>query len=146
MLRPRPAFWFNLLAPRDGLAYVLERLSRTGSVELEAAAMDMARLDLAFLRRGLDEFAETARRHSVFWRAPAFGPPHLDETPEQMMERVLSCIRGWAAEAGPVTRYAESSGREGSDLRHLRHIIMEVGDHLPELHHLAASGPLLRSA
>ncbi|OHC74516.1 MAG: hypothetical protein A3G18_11105 [Rhodospirillales bacterium RIFCSPLOWO2_12_FULL_58_28] len=146
MLRPRPAFWFSLLAPRDGLAYVLERLSRTGSVELEAAAMDMARLDLAFLRRGLDEFAETARRHSVFWPAPAFGPPHLDETPEQMMERVLSCIRGWAAEAGPVTRYAESSGREGSDLRHLRHIIMEVGDHLPELHHLAACGPVLRSA
>lgn len=146
MLRPRPAFWFNLLAPYDGLAYVLECLSHTGSVELETAAMDTARLDLALLRRGLDEFAETARRHGTFWPAPTFGPQHPDETPEQLMERVLSRIRAWAAEAGPVTQYAEAYSREESDLRYLRNIIKEVGDRLPELHHLAACGPIFDSA
>lgn len=146
MLRSRSAFWFDLLAPRDGLAYVLECLSRTGSVELEAAAMDMARLDLASLRQELDGFAETARRHGAFWPEPVFGPPRLDEAPEQLMERAFSRVRAWVAEAGPMTQYAESCGREGSDLRHLRHIIAEAGGRLPKLHLLSACGPILGGA
>ena len=82
-LRPVPAKWFELVTVHNELAQVMECLSRTGTVELEARSRTTDRLLLPGLNDELKSSRELARRYQHYWPPPA---PAAERRPEQLVE------------------------------------------------------------
>ena len=118
MLRPRPARWFEVLAARDDATLVLEALARTGSVELEArggAALAAALGDVLPL---LAQYGELAARYQPYWPASSTcAPSPFPEAPVAALQRCLTSIRAWAADAEPLIVSLQRRESERDELR-----------------------------
>ena len=73
-LRPIAAQWFELVTVHKELARVMECLSRTGAVELEARSSATDRLLFPGLDEALKSHRELARRYQNYWPPPAARP------------------------------------------------------------------------
>ena len=143
-LRPIPAQWFELVTAHTDLARVMECLSRTGAVELEARSRATDRLLFPGLDEELQAYRELARHYQNYWPAPeaADGRP-----PEQLGDSLKSArtrLSEWAAAADPIIAVSERLIRETADLDQLRNALASTVDFWPDLHLLAGAGPKLQ--
>ena len=94
-LRPVAAKWFELVTVHKELARVMECLSRTGAVELEARSRPANRLLFPGLNEELKSHRELARRYQHYW------PP--------------AASAAWAP-LGAIERDAQSRARAADDM------------------------------
>lgn len=141
-LRPIQARWFELVTVHKDLPAVMECLSRTGCVELEAGGRPQDGLVYSGLDEALKPHRELARRYHHHWPEPVHGrrrPQHLHET--------LSTARGqltaWSADADPLIVKLEELSQEIVRLERLRNALAAAPSGLPALDALAGAGPKL---
>ncbi len=142
-IRPQAARWFELLTPREELTKALECLAETRAVELQTHSQPEHALELPGLPKALDEFGELARRFSAWW--PEGEVPPIEEAlePVAAMQEALRKLRAWAAEAEPLIIEGEQLEVEAAQLAELAEALQAPGMALPDLHKLAAAGPVL---
>ncbi len=85
-LRPTPAQWFELVTVHKELARVMECLSRTGAVELEARSSATDRLLFPGLDEALKAQRELARRYHTYWPAAAAVESRASEPLSETLE------------------------------------------------------------
>ena len=144
-LRPIAAQWFELVTVHKELARVMECLSHTGAVELEARSRATDRLLFPGLDDALKAHRELARHYQNYWPAPAAD----GRRPEQMSETLKSArarLSEWAAAADPIVAVSERLAREIANLEQLRAALQSTADSWPDLHLLAGAGPNCRCA
>ena len=142
-LRPIAAQWFELVTVHKELARVMECLSRTGAVELEARSRATDRLLFPGLEDELKAHRELARHYQNYWPAPAAD----GHRPEQLSETLKSArarLAEWAAAADPIIAVSERLARETADLEQLRAALQSTANSWPDLHLLAGAGPKLQ--
>ena len=125
------------------LARVMECLSHTGAVELEARSRATDRLLFPGLDDALKAHRELARHYQNYWPAPAAD----GRRPEQMSETLKSArarLSEWAAAADPIVAVSERLAREIANLEQLRAALQSTADSWPDLHLLAGAGPKLQ--
>jgi len=143
-LRPIAARWFELVTLHTDLARVMECLSRTGAVELEASSRATDRLLFPDIKDELKAHREFARHYQNYWPAPAAAD---GRQPEQLSETLKSArvrLAAWAAAADPVIASSEKLARETADLGELRAALAGTVDSCPDLHLLSGAGPKLQ--
>jgi V/A-type H+-transporting ATPase subunit I len=143
-LRPVPAKWFELVTVHNELARVMECLSRTGAVELEARSRPTSQLLFPGLAEELKSCHELIRRYRHYWppAVPAAGrrPEDLSETLKGARGRLAS----WAEEADPIILAIEKLSQNAADLQQLRAALQSAGDDFPDLRSLSGAGPKLQ--
>jgi len=115
-LRPARARWFELLAPREELAGVVETLARTGSVELEIHSERNVPVNLPDLQQQMAEFHHLEQRYQQYWQRDEMQPATLPGMPAQILDTALLHLRQWVAAAGPLVKHIESRQAERSEL------------------------------
>ncbi|MGA3310927.1 MAG: hypothetical protein ABSD08_20295 [Xanthobacteraceae bacterium] len=143
-LRPVPAKWFELVTVHDELARVMECLSRTGTVELEARSRATDRLLFPGLNDELKSYHELARRYQHYWPAPA---PAAERRPEQLIETLKAArtrLAAWTEQADPIITTIERLSQNAADLEQLRAALQSAGDNFPDIHSLGRAGPKLQ--
>jgi V/A-type H+-transporting ATPase subunit I len=143
-LRPIAAQWFELVTVHQELARVMECLSRTGAVELEARSRATDRLLFPGLDDELKAHRELARHYQNYWPAAAAAD---GRRPEQLSETLKSArgrLAQWAAEADPIIAISERLAKEVADLEQLRSALQTTADGWPDLQLLAGAGPKLQ--
>jgi V/A-type H+-transporting ATPase subunit I len=143
-LRPIAAQWFELVTVHKDLARVMECLSRTGAVELEARSRATDRLLFPGIEDELKAHRELARHYQNYWPAPlAAGhrPEHLGET----LKSVRGRLSEWAPAADPIIAKSEKLARETADLEQLRAALKSTANSWPDLRLLAGAGPKLQT-
>ena len=143
-LRPVPARWFELVTVHDELARVLECLSRTGAVELEARSRAADRLLFPGLNDELKTYHELARRYQHYWPPPA---PAAERRPEQLIETLKAArtrLAAWTEQADPMITTIERLSQNTADLEQLRAALQSAGDNFPDIHSLGRAGPKLQ--
>ena len=131
-LRPIAAQWFELVTVHKELARVMECLSRTGAVELEARSRATDRLLFPGLDEGLKDYRELARRYQNYWPAPAADgrpPEDLRETLKSARKRLSE----GASAADPIIAVSERLAREADDLGRVRAALQSTADSWPDL-------------
>jgi V/A-type H+-transporting ATPase subunit I len=143
-LRPIAAEWFELVTVHKELARVMECLSRTGAVELQARSGAAERLLLAGLDADLKAFHDLARRYQTYWPAGAAPdrrrPERLSETLKSATER----FAGWVEQANPIIAAIEQQSHEAAGLEQLRSALQSIGRDCPNLQMLVRAGPKLQ--
>jgi V/A-type H+/Na+-transporting ATPase subunit I len=143
-LRPVAAKWFELVTVHTELARVMECLSHTGAVELEASSRATDRLQFPGMADELKAHREFARHYQNYWPAPAAAdrrrPEQLSETLNFARERLAA----WAAAADPLIAASEKLARETADLGELRTALAGTVDSWPDLQLLSSAGPKLQ--
>ncbi len=140
--RPVAAHWFELVTIHQELARVMECLSRTGAVELEAHSRVSERLLLPGIEEEIKQHRELARRYQSYWPAPAGGErrsEHLSETLKSAQTRLTE----WTREADPIIAASEQASQEAADLECLRAALQIAGDDFPDIGLLTGAGPKL---
>lgn len=154
MLRPQACRWFELVAPRDTLASVLESLARSGSVELQAQTEGHgAPLVLADAAPLLERFAALAHSHGRHWpaaaAAAAAAPPAAAGDPATLLQLSLARLERWRDAAEPLLAAQENLATHRQQLEHLASVaaaaVRQPGA-LPEPALLAAAGRFLLDA
>ena len=107
-LRPVRARWFELLAPREELAGVVETLARTRSVELEIHSDRNVAINLPDLQEQMAEYHHLEQRFQLYWKQNDLLPVTLSGMPAQVLETALARLRQWVAAAGPLVQHIES--------------------------------------
>ncbi len=146
-LRPVSAKWFELVTVHKELARVMECLSQTGAVELEARSRPTERVLFPGLDEELKSCRELARRYQHYWPAPAPAPAPQRRT-EELSETIKAArarLEGWANEADPIILIIEKLSQNAVDLTQLRAALESAGDNFPDLHALNRAGPKLRA-
>jgi len=141
-LRPVAAQWFELVTVHKELARVMECLSRTGAVELEAQSRGNERLLFPGIADELKRHQELARRYQNYWPAAAGGERRsepLSETLKSARERLAA----WAEKADPIIAALEQNAKEAADLERLRAALQSAGGDFPDLALLSHAGPKL---
>jgi V/A-type H+-transporting ATPase subunit I len=142
-LRPVTAQWFELITVHKELARVMECLSRTGAVELEARSSATDRLLFPGLQEELKSHHELAQRYHAYWPAAAAAenrrPEHLSETLKSARARLAR----WAEAADPLIASSEHLAQEAADLELLRTALASTGSTCPDLRLLVGAGPKL---
>lgn len=142
-LRPVVAQWFELATVHKELARVMECLSRTGAVELEARSSATDRLLFPGLDEELKSHHELAQRYRNYWPTPAAAdsrrPEHLSETLKSARARLSL----WIDEADTLIADSERVAQEAADLGQLRAALQSTGSTCPDLQLLAGAGPKL---
>ncbi len=142
-LRPVPAHWFELVTVHKELAPVMECLSRTGAVELEARSRATDRVLFPGLDDELKSHRELARRYQNYWPAPASTerrpPEQLGATLKSARERLAK----WVAEADPMIAAIEHVSQQAADLERLRSALQSVPSTFPDIGLLTRAGPKL---
>jgi len=143
-LRPVPTKWFELVTLHKELARVMECLSRTGAVELEARSRPAVRLLFPGLSEELERHRELVRRYEQYWppAAPAAGRPaeELSET----LKAARARLEAWAEQADPVIMALEKLSQNAAELEKLRAALQSAGDDFPDLQMLSRAGPRLQ--
>jgi V/A-type H+-transporting ATPase subunit I len=143
-LRPVAAQWFELVTVHKELARVMECLSRTGAVELEARSSATDRLLFPGLDEELKNHHELAQHYHHYWPTPAGAgrrrPEHLSETLKSARARLAQ----WIEEADPLIAASEHVAQEAADLEQLRAALQSTGSTCPDLQLLAGAGPKLQ--
>ena len=101
-LRPVAAQWFELVTVHKELARVMECLSRTGAVELEARSSATDRLLFPGLDEALKSHHELAQRYQNYWPAPAAGDSRRAEDLGEMLRSARGRLAEWAEAADPL--------------------------------------------
>ena len=142
-LRPARTRWFELLAPREELARVVETLARTRSVELEIYSERNVVVNLPGLQEQMAEYHQLAQRFQEYWKHYELPTDTLSGMPAQILESALARIRKWVAAAGPLVRHIESLRAERGELLLLEGMLgIDVDDKM-DYSLLAAAGSLL---
>ncbi len=143
-LRPTPAHWFELVTVHKELARVMECLSRTGAVELEARS-SADRLLFPDVEEALKAHRELARRYHTYWPAPAAVESRASEPLSETLKTALARLAAWTDSAAPIIAEREQMTREAADLEHLHAALASAVDGFPDLHLLARAGPKLQA-
>ena len=131
-LRPIAAQWFELVTVHKELARVMECLSRTGAVELEARSRATDRLLFPGVEDELKAHRELARHYQNYWPAPAADgrrPAELSETLKSARARLAE----WAATADPIITVSERMAHATADLEQLRAALQSTANSWPGL-------------
>ena len=146
-LRPVSAKWFELVTVHKELARVMECLSQTGAVELEARSRPTERVLFPGLDEELKSCRELARRYQHYWPAPAPAPAPQRRTEElsETLKAARARLEGWANEADPIILIIEKLSQNVVDLAQLRAALESAGDNFPDIHALNRAGPKLRA-
>ena len=143
--RPTAARWFELVTVHRDLARTMERLSRTGAVQLEARSGRGERLTLAGLDEELEAYRDLARRYRPYWPAITTAEKRPAEQLGATLTAARRCLEGWAAEADPIIAAIEQTAHEIAELQLLEEALAHVGPEFPDLKLLVAAGPRLRA-
>ena len=143
-LRPIAAHWFELVTVHKELARVMECLSRTGAVELEARSRATDRLLFPGLDEALKSHRDMARRYQHYWPAPAVAAERHSEYLSETLEAARTRLSAWAVEADPIITDIEKLSQEAIDLEQLRAAMQSAGADFPDLHRLSLAGPKLQ--
>ncbi|MCP5269665.1 MAG: hypothetical protein H6932_00350 [Burkholderiaceae bacterium] len=124
MLRPQACRWFELVAPRDTLAPVLEALAKAGQVELQARVEAVAPpLVLADAAPLLERFAALARTHAAHWPPPAAGLPSATlADPAAALHDAMARLDAWRDEADPLLAEDERGAARRRGLQDLARV------------------------
>ncbi len=144
-LRPIAAHWFELVTVHKELARVMECLSRTGAVELEARSSVSDRLLFPGLEDALKSHHELEQHYQNYWPAPAAvegrQPEHLSGTLRSARQRLVE----WTVAADPVITASERLAQVSADLEQLRAALLSTDSACPDLRLLAGAGPKLQT-
>jgi V/A-type H+-transporting ATPase subunit I len=143
-LRPIPAQWFELVTVHTELARVMECLSHTGAVELEARSRATDRLLFPGLDEELKAHRELARHYQNYWPAPEAADDRPSEQLGDTLKSARTRLSEWAAAADPIIAVSERLTREAADLDQLRNALASTVDSWPDLHLLTGAGPKLQ--
>lgn len=143
--RPLTARWFQLVTVHRDLALVLERLARTGAVELEASSQIASSLLFPDWDDELKAHADLARRYQHLWPLPTASvvPPSTDLGPALKAARAR--LVAWVAEADPIVARLEQLSRENGEIAELSAALEAAGGDFPDIARLSAAGPKLRA-
>jgi V/A-type H+/Na+-transporting ATPase subunit I len=142
-IRPQAARWFELLAPREELTKALECLAETRAVELQTHSQPEHALELPGLPNALAEYGELARRFGAWWPEGKVPPIEDALEPVSAMQDALARLRAWAADAEPLIAEGEQLEVQAAQLAELAQALDAPDLRLPDLHALAAAGPVL---
>jgi V/A-type H+/Na+-transporting ATPase subunit I len=142
-IRPQAARWFELLTPREELTKALECLAQTRAVELQTHSQPEHALELPGLPKALDEFGECLRRFGAWWPEGEIPPIEEALEPVSAMQDAMARVRAWMRDAEPLIVEGERLETEASQLNELAQALDAPGLRLPDLHRLAAAGPVL---
>jgi V/A-type H+-transporting ATPase subunit I len=144
-LRPIPARWFELITVHDDVVNAMERLSRTGAVELEKSSR-FAELFLApDLERRLKDYRELASHYRAYWPTPVAKPKRPPESALRMLDSACRRLAAWRVKADVIIGPLECKLRRAAELNYLREALNYVGDDFPAPQLLAGAGPRLRA-
>ena len=143
-LRPIAAQWFELVTVHPELARVMECLSRTGAVELEARSRTTDRLLFPGIADELKAYRDFARHYQNYWPAPAAVDGRRPEQLSETLKSARARLAAWAAAADPFISASERYARENADLGELRAALAGTADSWPDLHLLSGAGPKLQ--
>jgi len=142
-IRPQAARWFELLTPREELTKALECLAETRAVELQTHSQPEHALELPGLPNALAEYGELARRFGAWWPEGKVPPIEDALEPVGAMQDALARLRAWAADAEPLIAEGEQLEVQAAQLAELAQALDAPDLRLPDLHALAAAGPVL---
>jgi V/A-type H+-transporting ATPase subunit I len=142
-LRPVAAQWFELVTVHKELARVMECLSRTGAVELEARSSATDRLLFPGLDEALKSHHELAQRYQNYWPAPTAGDSRRPEDLSETLKSARARLTEWAVAADPLIASSEQLAQETADLEQLHAALQGTGSTCPDLQLLAGAGPKL---
>ena len=111
-LRPIAAQWFELVTTHNELARVMECLSRTGVVELEARSGATDRLLFPGLAEELREHREFARRYQNYWPPAASTAKRQPEQLKETLKSARQRLAEWAQQADPIIASIERAAQE----------------------------------
>ena len=143
-LRPVAAHWFELVTVHKELARVMECLSRTGAVELEARSQVSDRLLFPDLGDAIKAYHEMARRYRAYWPVAAATPQRRPENLSDTNRSALERLTAWAHEADPAIVEIEHLTQDIAGLMHLQAALQSAGPDFPDLRNLAKTGPKLQ--
>jgi V/A-type H+-transporting ATPase subunit I len=143
-LRPTAARWFELVTVRKDLARVMECLSRSAAVELEAQSGRAERLAFPELEKELQAHRELARHYQGYWPAAVATQRRQGEPLNQTLSSARERLKAWAARADPIIAAIERLSREIGNLDQLNESLTHAGSDLPDLRLLAGAGPTLQ--
>jgi V/A-type H+-transporting ATPase subunit I len=144
-LRPIPAKWFELVTVHNELARVMECLSRTGAVELEARSRPANRLLFPGLGEELRSHHALLRRYQHYWPPPAAAAGRRAEELSGMLAAARTRLAAWAEQADPIIAALEKLAQDAADLAQLRAALRSAGDEFPDLRMLSRAGPKLQA-
>ena len=144
-LRPVSAKWFELVTVHKELARVMQCLSQTGAVELEARSRPTERVLFPGFDEELKSCRELARRYQHYWPASAPAPQRRTEELSETLKAARARLEGWANEADPIILIIEKLSQNAVDLAQLRAALESAGDNFPDIHALNRAGPKLRA-
>ena len=142
-MRPQAARWFELLTPREELTRALECLAETRAVELQTHSQPKRAMELPGLPQALDEFGEAQRRFGAWWPEGEIPPVEDALEPVSAMQDAMARLRAWIEDAEPLIATGEDLEVQAQRLRTLGEALGAPGLQLPDLHRLAAAGPVL---
>jgi V/A-type H+/Na+-transporting ATPase subunit I len=143
-LRPVSAKWFELVTVHNELARVMECLSRTGAVELEARSRPANRLLFPGLNEELKSHRELARRYQHYWPPAASAPGRRAEELSETVKAARARLTTWAEQADPIIMTIEKLSQAAADLERLRAALQSAGDDFPDIRSLSCAGPKLQ--
>jgi V/A-type H+-transporting ATPase subunit I len=143
-LRPRAARWFELVTVLKDLARVMECLSRSAAVELEAHSSHAQRLVFPDLNEQLRAHHELARRYQGYWPAAVATQRRQAEPLNQMLNSARERLETWVAKADPIIASIERLSRDIGNLDQLNEALAHAGTDLPDLRLLVGAGPTLQ--
>ena len=142
-LRPARTRWFELLAPREELARVVETLARTRSVELEIYSERNVVVNLPDLQEQMAEYHQLAQRFQEYWKHYESPTDTLSGMPAQILGIALARLHKWVAAAGPLVKHIESLRAERAELLLIESMLKVDVEGKMDYSLLAAAGPSL---
>jgi len=143
-LRPLPAKWFVLVTVHNELAPVMECLSRTGAVELEARSRPTDRLLIPGLTEEIKSHHELARRYQHYWPPPAHAAESHAEELSELFKAAHTRMGAWTEQADPIITAIEKLSQNAADLEQLRAALQSAGEDFPDIRLLGGAGPKLQ--
>ena len=144
-LRPTAAHWFELVTVHKELTRVMECLSRTGAVELEARSQTSERLLFPGLDDAIKAHHELARHYRTYWPPPAAVPDRRSEQLSDTLKSARERLAAWSHEADPLIATIEQVAKEDGSLTQLHTALQSAGADFPDLQLLAKAGPKLQA-
>ena len=143
-LRAVPTKWFELVTVHNELARVMERLSRTGTVELEARGHATDRLLFPGLGEEIKSHHELARRYQHYWPPPAPAAERRAEELSKTLKTARARLAAWTEQADPIITTIEKLSQNAADLEQLRAALQSADEKFPDIHSLSRAGPKLQ--
>jgi V/A-type H+-transporting ATPase subunit I len=142
-LRPAHTRWFELLAPREELPWVVETLARTRSVELEIHSDRNVVVNLPDLQEQMTEYHQLAQRFQEYWKHYELQPATVSGMPAVILETALARLRKWVDVAWPLVKHIEALQAERPELLLIEEMLTLDVEGAMDYSLLSAAGPSL---